>query len=143
MKEQENIYFEALSLTAFDAFKEQHNVEQWMHIRIPDLALRGKDSRFSDTGKLIFKTSYTDNHGANRTYIYNPGIDLGLVPNDDGLYDLSGIYVELMWSPNFGSFLVFINIPHQGALVYRGITDHAAKKPNGMSVCITRVTEVA
>lgn len=142
MTENKNIYFEAMSLTAFDAFKEQHDVEQWMCVRIPDLSLRGKDSRYSDTGKLIFKTSYTDTHGANRTYIYNPGIDLGLMPNADGLYDLSGIYVEVMWSPGHRSFLVFINNPQHGALVYRGIPERTARQPNGMSVCIARVAEV-
>lgn len=142
MKDKENVFYEAMNLVALDDFKEQHGKDQWLHVRIPDLGLRGK-SRFSDTGKLVFKTSYTDAHGANRTYIYNPGIDLGLIPNENGVYDLNGISVELMWTPVLASFLVLINIPGHGPLAYRGIPEHTAKKPNGMSVCITRVTEVA
>lgn len=141
MKES-NIYFEVVGLVQFDQLKADHDIESWMHIKINDLSLRDEDSRYSDDGVLRFKTTFVDHNGANRTSTYSPGITLPLAPCNDGngRYDLTGIYVELMWSETVNWFLVFINIPGTGAAVYRGIAEpHRAKRPNGMSVFINRV----
>jgi hypothetical protein len=111
-----------------------------MHVKVADLSLRNEDTRYSEDDTLRFKTTYTDHNGANRTFNYKPGITLGLERSPNGLYDLSGIYVEVLWSPFFTWFLVLINIPGHGAVTYRGLTEsRMAKRPNGMSVLINRV----
>lgn len=139
MKEQNNISFEAISLATFDAFRATLDAKQWMHVKVADLSLRGEDTRYSEDDTLRFKTTYTDHNGANRTFNYKPGLILGLERASNGLYDLAGIYVEVLWSPSLTWFLVLINIPGQGARVYRGLTEgHLAKRPNGMSVLINR-----
>lgn len=139
MKEQDNISFEAINLAHYDELRSQLDATQWMHVKVTDLSLRGEDTRYSEDDTLRFKTTYTDQNGANRTFNYSPGIVLGLERESNGLYDLAGIYVEVLWSPALSWFLVFINLPNRGALVYRGFTEsHRAKRPNGMSVLINR-----
>lgn len=140
MKEQNNIDFEAISLATFDAFRATLDANDWMHVKVADLSLRGHDTRYSEDDTLRFKTTFTDHNGANRTFNYKPGIVLGLERCDNGLYDLAGIFVEVIWSPKLTWFLVMINTPGRGALAYRGITEpHRAKRPNGMSVLINRI----
>ncbi|QXO10174.1 hypothetical protein pEaSNUABM37_00213 [Erwinia phage pEa_SNUABM_37] len=139
MKEQDNISFEAISLETLNAFRATLDLKDWMRVKVADLSLRDEDTRYSEDGILRFKTTYTDHNGANRTFNYKPGIDLGLPKSDNGLYDLQGIYVNVMWSPKLNWFLVLINLPDHGALAYRGLTEpHSAKRPNGMSVRINR-----
>lgn len=139
MNENDNISFEAIGLTTFDQLRSQLDAKQWMHVKINDLSLRQHHTRYADDDILRFKTTYTDHNGANRSFNYRPGLSLGLERSENGLYDLSGIYVEVLWSPTLTWFLVLINLPNHGALVYRGYTEpHRAKRPNGMSVCINR-----
>lgn len=144
MKEQDNINFEAISLATFVGFRAVLDAKQWMHVKVADLSLRGENTRYSEDDTLRFKTTYTDHNGANRTFNYKPGITLGLERASNGLYDLAGIYVEVLWSPALSWFLVLIKLPNQQGLAYRGLTEgHLAKRPNGMSVLINRVGATA
>lgn len=140
MNENDNITIEALSLVTFDQLRAELDAKDWMHVKINDLSLRGEDTRYSDSDTLVLRTAYTDHNNANRSFTYKPGITLGLTRDPNGLYDLSGVYVELLWSPKLSWFLVQIHSATLGTLVYRGFTEpHRAKRPNGMSIYISRV----
>ena len=135
------VSFEAISLTEFDQLQAQHDAANWMRVKIADLSLRGK-CRFTDDDTLYFNTTYTGHNHANHTLAYEPGITLGLSPNNHGLYDLTGIGVEVLWLPAVRWFLVLITSPAHGPLVYRGTPAPGVKRPNGMSVYVKRITEV-